>query len=100
MIFKKDNFIFGLLLGLTGPLIGFGVFKYIKLGPLNYFEALQYLFAEPGHRLLTVAISLSLFINAILFTLYINAHIDKTAKGIFVATFLYAITSIAVKTFS
>jgi hypothetical protein len=87
-------------MGLVGPLIGFGVFKYVKLGPLTYFEALQYLFAEPGHRLLTVAISLSLMVNAILFTIYINAHIDKTAKGIFVATFIYAITSIAIKTFS
>jgi hypothetical protein len=100
MILKKDHFIFGLITGLIGPLIGFGVFKYVKLGALNYFEALQYLFAEPGHRLLTVAISLSLMVNAILFTIYINAHIDKTAKGIFVATFIYAITTIAIKTFS
>lgn len=100
MILKKDNFIFGLILGLVGPLLGFWVFKYLKLGPLNYFEAIQYLFVEPGHRMLTVAISLSLMVNAILFTIYINAHIDKTAKGIFVATFIYAITSILIKTFS
>jgi hypothetical protein len=53
---------------------------------------------QPGHQLLTLAITLSLMANAILFTLYINAHIDKTAKGIFVATFVYAIIALVLKT--
>lgn len=100
MIFKKDHFIFGFILGMVAPFAGFAVFKYSKLGPLNYFEALQYLFAEPGHRLLTVAISLSLLANAILFTLYINARIDHTAKGIFAATIIYGLTALSIKTFS
>jgi hypothetical protein len=100
MIFKKDNFIFGFIMGLVAPFAGFAVFKYSKLGPLNYFEALQYLIAEPGHRLLTVAISLSLLANAVLFTIYINARIDNTAKGIFVATLIYGITALSIKTFS
>jgi len=99
MIFKKDNFIFGFIMGLIAPFLGFAVFKYTKLGPLNYFEALQYLVIEPGHRLLTVAISLSLMANAVLFTIYINARIDKTAKGIFVATLIYAVTALSIKTF-
>ncbi len=99
MIFKKDNFIFGFILGLVAPFAGFAVFKYTKLSPLNYYEALQYLFNEPGHRLLTVAISLSLMANAILFTIYINARIDKTAKGIFIATLIYALTALSIKTF-
>ena len=99
MIFKKDNFIFGFILGLIAPFAGFAAFKYTKLGPLNYIEALKYLFVEPGHRLLTVAISLSLMANAILFTIYINSRIDNTAKGIFVATLIYALTALSIKTF-
>ena len=99
MILKKDNFIFGFILGLVAPFAGFAVFKYTKLGPLSYFGALQYLFAEPGHRLLTAAISLSLMANAIIFTIYINAGIDKTAKGIFAATIIYALTALSIKTF-
>lgn len=99
MNLKKDNFIFGFILGMVAPFAGFAVFKYTKLGPLNYFEALQYLFMEPGHRLLTVAISLSLMANAILFTIFINARIDNTAKGIFVATLIYALTALSIKTF-
>jgi hypothetical protein len=100
MILKKDNFIFGFIMGLIAPFAGFAVFKYTKLSPLSYFDALQYLFVEPGHRLLTVAISLSLMANAILFTIYINARIDNTAKGIFVATLIYAVTALSIKTFS
>ena len=99
MIFKKDNFIFGFIMGLIAPFAGFAVFKYRQLGPLSYFEALQFIFVQPGHKMLTVAISLSLMANAILFTIYINAHIDKTAKGIFVATLIYAITALSIKTF-
>ena len=96
---KKDNFIFGFIMGMLAPFVGFAVFKYTKLGPLNYFQALQYIFVKPGHRLLTVAISLSLMANAVLFTIYINARIDKTAKGIFWATLIYALTALSIKTF-
>ena len=96
---KKDNFIFGFIMGMLAPFVGFAVFKYTKLGPLNYFQALQYIFVQPGHRLLTVAISLSLMANAVLFPIYITARIDKTAKGIFWATLIYALTALSIKTF-
>lgn len=99
MILKKDNFIFGFIMGLIAPFVGFAVFKYTRLGPLSYFQALEYLFVQPGHRMLTVAISLSLLANAVLFTIYINARIDNTAKGIFVATIIYALTALSIKTF-
>lgn len=95
---RKDNFIFGFVLGLVAPFLGFYFFKVSKLGPLGYCEALQYIFIQPGHRLLTVAISLSLLANAVLFTIYINSRIDKTAKGIFVATLIYALSALTIKT--
>lgn len=98
MIFKKDNFIFGLMMGLIAPVLGIVLFKYTKLAALSFYEAMQFMILQPGHKLLTLAITLSLMANAILFTLYINAHIDKTAKGIFVATFVYAIIALVLKT--
>ena len=97
MIFKKDNFVFGFIMGLVAPALGVVLFKYTKLAALNFYEAMQFMILQPGDKLLTLAITLSLMANAILFTLYINAHIDKTAKGIFVATFIYAITAIVLK---
>ena len=100
MILKKDNFIFGFIMGMIAPILGIVLFKYTKLAALNFYEAMQFMVLQPGHKLLTLAITLSLMTNAILFTIYINAHIDKTAKGIFVATFVYAITAILIKILS
>jgi hypothetical protein len=38
--------------------------------------------------------------NAILFTIYINTHRDRTAKGIFVATLIYGILVLTYKLIS
>ncbi len=95
MLFKKDNFIFGLALGFIAPLIGFMIFKLYKFEGLTLSEMLQWMKLNPN--LITVSISVSLMANAILFTIYINGHRDKTAKGIFVLTVLYAIVAMIFK---
>ncbi|HNP53459.1 MAG TPA: hypothetical protein PKK69_02535 [Ferruginibacter sp.] len=56
------------------------------------------MFLEPGFKTLSVGLSLSLLLNALLFTLYINAHKDKTAKGIFATTIVYGAFILIVKT--
>lgn len=95
MLFKKDNFIFGLALGFVAPFLGFMVFKLYKFGSLTLTEMLQWMKFNPN--LITVSISVSLMANAILFTVYINGHRDKTAKGIFLMTVIYAIIAMAFK---
>jgi hypothetical protein len=95
MIFKKDNFVFGLALGFIAPMIGFLVYKLIKFKGLTLEEMFQWMKLNPS--LITVSISLSLMANAILFTIYINGNCDKTAKGIFVLTIVYAIIALAFK---
>ena len=97
MIFKKDNFVFGLALGFIAPMIGFLLYKFYKFPTLNFSELLQWLKLNPN--LITVYISVSLMANAILFTIYINGHRDKTAKGIFVLTIIYAIIAMLFKYF-
>lgn len=94
-IFKKDNFIFGLALGFIAPLIGFMIFKLYKFQGLTLTEMLQWMKFNPN--LITVSISVSLMANAILFTIYINGYRDKTAKGIFVLTVIYAIIAMIFK---
>ena len=47
--------------------------------------------------LLTAAISFSLLINAIAFTWAVNTRKDKTAKGIFVMTIIYAVVAMLFK---
>ncbi len=99
MILKKDNFIFGFILGLIAPVAGLIIYKYTKFQVFSFRETFQYIIYQPGHSLLTGAITLSLLANAILFTIFINFNIDKTAKGIFAATMLYAIVALSLKFF-
>ncbi len=99
MIFKKDNFIFGTILGFIGPLIGILIFKQVKFSSFTFADTFEYMYREMGHGTLSVALSLSLLINAVLFTIYINTHRDKTAKGIFALTCLYGLFVLCLKTF-
>jgi len=99
MFLKKDNFWMGLVMGLIAPLLGILAFKFSKLSLLSIKDAIQYMLLEPGFRMLTVALSLSLLLNALLFTIYINTHKDKTAKGIFATTLVYGLFVLIIKTF-
>lgn len=98
MIFKKDSFILGFIIGLIAPLGGFLIYRYTKFAPFSWRDVYDWLRLNPN--LITVSISLSLLANAVLFTIYINAHIDKTAKGIFAATIIYALIALSIKTFA
>ena len=95
MIFKKDNFVFGLALGLIAPIIAMLIYKMYKLQSLTISETFQWFKLNPN--LVSGFISVSLLANAILFTIYINGHRDKTAKGIFVLTIIYAAVAMIFK---
>ena len=99
MIFKRDNFYFGLMLGLLAPMIGLLLFKFSKFQVFSFREVFQFMLYEPGFKTLTVGLSLSLLLSALLFTLYINAGKDNTAKGIFAVTMIYGLFILIVKTF-
>ncbi|GAB2822668.1 hypothetical protein [Ferruginibacter profundus] len=101
MIFKKDNFVFGTILGFVGPLFGVLLFKYMKFKTSSFGEAFHFMFVEEeDHKTISVALSLALLVNAVLFTFYINTNKDKTAKGIFALTCVYGLLILCLKTFS
>ncbi|MEO5500237.1 MAG: hypothetical protein ABIR31_02240 [Ginsengibacter sp.] len=95
MIFKKDNFVFGLALGLVAPIIAMLIYKMYKLQGLTITEMFQWFKLNPN--LVSGFISVSLLANAILFTIYINGRRDNTAKGIFVLTIIYAAVAMIFK---
>ena len=97
MRFKKDNFWLGIVLGLVAPVLGFFIFKLIKYNRFSLTEMYQWM--TLNHNLITAYISVSLFANALLFTLFVNARIDKTAKGIFLVTVIYAVVALLIKFF-
>jgi len=100
MIFKRDNLKLGIVLGLIGPALGLVVIYFVRsdFRPLTFDEYLEYVFTN--NRLITSIGSLSLLANVILFTLYVNTHRDKTAKGIFLITLLYGIGILVLKVFN
>lgn len=99
MILKKDSILLGLILGAFAPLMGLVIFKMYKFSVFSFRETFQYMTVEPGFRTLTVALSLSLLLNALLFTIYINSAKDNTAKGIFITTLIYGLIVLSIKTF-
>lgn len=93
--FKQDHVGLGLALGALAPILGFVVYYFLKYRLFSFREFLNLLLEQ--HNLITAITSISLLANAVLFTLYINAGKDQTAKGIFVTTVLYGIAALLVK---
>jgi hypothetical protein len=94
-MFKKDNLKLGILLGLIAPFIGIVGYYFLKIYPISFSDYIQLLGMEK--RFLTNAITFSLLANAVFFTIYINSHKDKTAKGIFAVTVIYVIAAVILK---
>jgi hypothetical protein len=95
-VFKKDNLVFGIIIGLIAPLLAMILYYYLNLTRSISLSEYFYLL-KTNKSLLTGVSSISLVANAIFFTIYINTHRDKTAKGIFVATLIYGITVLLYK---
>ncbi len=95
-IFKKDNLKLGLLWGFIAPFIGmYGYYLWKARSAGSFIEFVKYLGWQKS--IITTMVSFSLLANAILFTIYINSHIDKTAKGIFIMTLIFAIGALILK---
>ncbi len=97
---KKDNTWLGAILGLIAPIGGMCLFKIFKFGVFTFKETFEFMRVEPGHGTLTAALSISLLLNALIFTIYINTNRDHTAKGIFITTMIYGLIILTLKTFS
>jgi hypothetical protein len=97
-ILKKDNLKLGLIMGLIGPVVGLLGLKYIKTPSSSFADFFELFFND--NKFLTSVGSLSLLVNVILFTIYVNTHRDNTAKGIFVITLIYGIAILVLKIFN
>ncbi|MFO0415146.1 MAG: hypothetical protein ACK50E_05790 [Bacteroidota bacterium] len=90
-MFKIDKYPFGITIGTLAPLIGIFFFYLIKgyaniIGPFEFIEV--FFKTKP---LLTAGGTLSLVVNIILLTLFLNKRSDKTAIGIFAMTVMYGL---------
>lgn len=94
-MFKKDNLRLGLALGFIAPLLSLVVYYFVKFSMFSVSDFLRYI--SDNKRVITGIVVPCLILNIALFTLYINTHRDKTAKGIFAVTLVYAIIALLLK---
>jgi len=94
---RKDNYIIGVLMGLLLPFLGFFGFYEYRFSLFSFQEFLELLNQQKS--LLSAMISISLLINGAVLTYFFQKQQDKTAKGIFFSTCIYAIIAIACKWF-
>jgi hypothetical protein len=96
VIFKKDNLRLGLILGLVAPVVSLVIYYFVKFYPTFTFGDFMNFIRTNRSQVTAVSVP-CLVLNIALFTIYINSHRDNTAKGVFVATLIYAILALVFK---
>ena len=94
-ILKRDDLKLGLLVGLLMPLVGILVFYLWKFSSVSFGEFWSYL--GSNKNLITSLSVVCLFLNVVVFTLYINTKRDETAKGVFAITVVFGIAALIFK---
>ena len=93
---KRDNLRLGIVLGFLAPLISLTIYYFAKFYPLYSVGDMFMAMAENRNLITAIAVP-CLVANIALFTIYINTRRDKTAKGIFAITLIYAIRALLLK---
>jgi hypothetical protein len=95
-MFRKDNLRFGMLLGFIAPLVSLVIYYFVKFYPTFSVSDFFGFVAREKSQITAISVP-CLILNIALFTFYINTHRDKTAKGVFAITLVYAIGALLLK---
>ena len=95
MILKRDNFKLGIVLGFLAPILGIVCFYFINFRSAKFVNFLEVMLTLKSF--FSAVITVSLVANGAIFTIYTNTDRDETARGIFVATMIYAIVCLVLK---
>ena len=90
----KNNAWIGFLSGLVAPLITFSIYVKIKF-PREDFLSVVNDILQLG--VLSPIISLTVFVNLLVFFIFIWSNADRAAKGVLGATFIYAFMVVLLK---
>ena len=92
---RRNNAIFGLIIGLFAPAIGVMITYLIwfRAFPLDRFFHDLFTRGETAAKV----VSLSVLINVVPFILYTNRKLDLTGRGILIATMLYGVLFMLLK---
>ena len=85
---KANNLKLGLILGIIVPILTMGAIYLFKFSEYNFQELIEMLASK---RVFTKIISLCVIPNLALFFLFLNKNYFYTARGILLATVLFAL---------
>ncbi|MDB5250796.1 MAG: hypothetical protein JWQ40_5190 [Segetibacter sp.] len=86
---NRDKLRLGLILGITAPFLGLLIYYFAKFSSVATLKEFVGIVLTQK-SFLTAMLSVSLVANAAIFTYYVNSRKDRTAKGIFISTCVYA----------
>lgn len=92
---KRNVPILGFVIGLLMPVLGFLVVYLILGRPQSLSEFMSFLMGR--HDKAAMVLSLSILANIIPFMYCTNKRLDHTARGILIATMLYAVLIVLLK---
>ena len=95
---KRNVPLFGFVIGALLPILGLFIVFFIMGGNHNGMgDFFRSLFRPGNGRETALFLTLSLLINILPFIFYTNKRLDLTARGILVATMLYAVLIVLIK---
>lgn len=92
---KRNVPLLGFLIGAILPIIGIFIVYLILFRSIGFPDFVKDMIHMPTQA--TKVISLGILINILPFIFYTNKRLDLTARGIFVATMLYAVVMLLIK---
>jgi hypothetical protein len=91
---KRDSVALGVMLGLLGPVAGFCLYSSMRFGTTDYIAFLKRI---TEMHLSSAFLSLSLLANLGIFFIFIHYKYDYSARGVLMATIIYAIIGFLLK---
>lgn len=85
----------GFVLGLIMPIIGLFIVYLIKFNEYTVSYYFDILYAN--HKVASMVLTLAIILNLIPFLYYTNKRLDYTARGVLIATILYAVMIVLIK---
>lgn len=92
---KRNAPILGLIIGILLPMLGMCIMYLLRFKNIPFTEYVASIFTNG--KLGSMVLSLSVLLNVIPFIFYTNRRLDYTARGILIATMLYAVLFILIK---
>ncbi len=84
---KYDHIWVGLILGITGPFIGFWLYYLLQFSELKFTTFIH--FVVTHQNLQAPILGMSLLLNAFLFFGMLKLNMEKVSRGILISMFIY-----------